>query len=51
MITLKTVISTSGSNMSKSLLGEASEDSNVIFFYSNGSAIVALEIRNLKEFA
>ena len=31
-------------------IGEPSNDSNVIFFYSNGGGIVALEIRDLKQF-
>ncbi|MEM2759761.1 MAG: hypothetical protein QXU32_07810 [Nitrososphaerales archaeon] len=31
-------------------IGEPSKDSNVIFFYSNGNDIVALEIRDLRQF-
>jgi len=31
-------------------IGELSKDSNVIFFYSNGSGIVALEIRDVRSF-
>ena len=31
-------------------IGEPSNDFNVIFFYGNGNGIVALEIRDLKQF-
>jgi hypothetical protein len=31
-------------------IGEPSEDFKVIFFYTNGNKIVALEIRDVKDF-